>query len=70
MSTKKKAAKKATESKPKPVAKKETLLACVVTKEDTRIGAMWCKKGVTARLPESKAKALEKLGQVRIVGVA
>lgn len=61
--TKKKAAKK----KITPVA--EVIYACTVTSQGTKIGAMICGVGAKARLPEAKAKALEKLGKIRIDGV-
>ncbi|MGD1979769.1 MAG: hypothetical protein PVJ98_10270 [Akkermansiaceae bacterium] len=61
MSTAKKKA-----AKPKP----EILLSCTVLQDHTKIGAMLCLKGTRASLPEAKAKALEKLGKVRIDGVA
>lgn len=48
----------------------EVKLAITVIEDHTKIGAMICLKGKTAALPESKAKALEKLGKVRIDGVA
>ncbi len=60
--TTKKAARKAG---PSPV-----LFACTVTKADTRIGAMKCLPGAKATLTEEKARALEKLGRIRIDGIA
>lgn len=61
--TKKKAAKKTSEPK------EEVIFACTVIQDHTKIGAMLCLRGTKAALPESKAKALEKLGKVRIDGV-
>ena len=49
--------------------KEQFLYACTVLQDHTKIGAMLCLKGTKASLPESKAKALEKLSKVRIDGV-
>jgi len=62
--TSSKKAKKADDPKP------EIKLAVTVLENHTKIGAMLCLKGKKAAIPESKAKALEKLGKVRIDGVA
>jgi hypothetical protein len=65
MSTpKKKAAKKT--ATPKPDAK----LICTVTASQAEVGSMILAKGKRFTVSESKAKALEKLGKVRIDGVA
>lgn len=61
--TKKKAAKKI------ETPEEEVTYACTVIKDHTKIGAMLCLSGTKAALPESKAKALEKLDKVRIDGV-
>ena len=58
-------AKKSSHPKKEPVQ-----LACTVTQDHTKIGAMPCLKGTRTTLPEDKASALEKLGKIRIDGVA
>lgn len=63
MPAKKKAA---TKTEPKP----EILLACTVTASQAEVGSMILAKGKRFTVSESKAKALEKLGKVRIDGVA
>ena len=62
---KKKAAKKAVEPAPAP----EVLLACTVIQK-CQIGAMRCLPGARAQLTEERAKTLEKLGKIRIEGIA
>ena len=62
MPSKKKATAKA---EPKP----EIILACTVINR-CQIGSMICSPGTKAKLPESKAKALEELGKIRIDGIA
>jgi|DEB0MinimDraft_6_1074348.scaffolds.fasta_scaffold99993_2 hypothetical protein len=65
MSTaKKKAAKKTATSK------SEAKLICTVTASQAEVGSMIFAKGKRFNVSESKAKALEKLGKVRIDGVA
>ena len=64
-----KPAKKKVAAKKEATPKPEVLYACTVI-EDCQIGCMKCAPGAKAKLPEDKAKALEKLGKIRIDGVA
>lgn len=62
-SPKKKAAKQTAPPAP------EVLYACTVI-ERCKIGSMRCLPGARAQLSEERARALEKLGKVRIEGIA